>query len=343
MSLLESTLIGSAYWQVNKAIAKAIDSIEGALLLADLISKRRYFRDKGWLDEQGGFFNTADNLETDLLLSEEKRQKLTKLLAKHGLLKVVKRGLPSKNYYYIQENAVISILTQSPENPGHWTPENPGHYSPENPVTNKNKPNKNKNKKNKASTATGPTEHVPSFLKDQEPKEEIQKAKEAVEPLAKKTKEVALKPLAKGLDESEMIALAEMKHLDDYDQGFLADMCDVPVEQYTASQVRRLEKIRRKAAKSKKIDKARPLDADGIKEQYNNILLIEKHTLFVIGLDESRLMYDASGTGRNKHGVGEYSYSVKPNFNDSPELYRKRVLNEIKLMGERGDLWPHVE
>jgi len=343
VSIIENALTEGAFWKVNKAIARHLGSVEAALLLADLIAKRRYFREKSWLDENDGFFNIAGHLEDDLMFSKEKRIKLTKTLRKAGFLTVVKKGIPSKNYYYLNDSSILAVLSQSSGNPANWSAGNTDDLLAGNPATNKNKQNKNKNKKNKASTSTGPSEHVSPFSKDQEPKEEIQKAKEAVEPLAKKTKEVVLKPLAKGLDESEMIVLAEMKHLDDYDQGFLADMCDVPIEQFTDSQVKRLEKIRRKAAKSKKIDKARPLDSDEINERYNNSLLIEKHTMFVVGLETDRLMYDKSGSGRSKYGFGEYSYSVKPNDNDSPELYRARVLNEIKLMGERGELSPHVE
>ena len=113
MSLLSNTIRSDAFWLVNKKLAHYLKSIDAALFLADLVSKKEYFKQNNQLDEYGGFFNTTDQLEQQLLLTESRRRQITNQLVTLGLLKVVKRGLPSKNYYYIQEDKILEILCGS--------------------------------------------------------------------------------------------------------------------------------------------------------------------------------------------------------------------------------------
>lgn len=158
-NLLSSTIGQNSFWMVNKKIAKYLKSNDAALFLSDLISKRDYFKSKNQLDENGGFFCLSQNLEDELNITKEARQKIIVQLKKIGLLKVVKKGLPSKNYYYIQDNNIINILNtkdlndlaleeetskksndfQSAENTAQYKIEKPAQYRAENPATNKNK------------------------------------------------------------------------------------------------------------------------------------------------------------------------------------------------------------
>jgi hypothetical protein len=165
-NLLENTISQSAYWQVNKAIAKALGSIEAAALLADLIAKRRYFRERGQLDSAGGFFNVAEYIEDSLVLTKERRQKWTKLLVKKGLIRVVKRGMPSRNYYYINDDAVTALLSQSAGNPAHLSAENPADKSVGKPATNKNREKKKKQEPVPAPVSTLGTPAEPPVNQD---------------------------------------------------------------------------------------------------------------------------------------------------------------------------------
>ena len=109
-SLLANTLAADAYWTVNKKISKKVGLV-AALLLADLISKYSYFARAGQLQPDGAFFNTAENIEIDLGIGKEARISAQKALVKAGFLKVVMKGLPRKNFYYIQDAAILKALS----------------------------------------------------------------------------------------------------------------------------------------------------------------------------------------------------------------------------------------
>lgn len=148
LTLVENTVSESAYWQVNKAIAKKVGLI-AANVLADLISKRKYFRDRGELQGDGSFFNTAENMENDLCLGEHERRVAFKKLENAGLIQIVRQGLPSKNYFYLQDRAIVQVLettkwSQNVTTSGHKT--RPVHVT---------KRDGNKNKENKASSRAG--------------------------------------------------------------------------------------------------------------------------------------------------------------------------------------------
>jgi len=148
-------LIGGAWWGLNKAMVKAL-GLETALWLTDLFSKFEYFSAKGDVDKDGFFFNTQEDIRKDTGLGFDKQTSITKSLVGIGVLQVVKKGLPARNYYKIDIEKLSEII-------GKWLSENqdPVHennrvQSPGNPGTghrgiqgliNKNKGNKNKDNK----------------------------------------------------------------------------------------------------------------------------------------------------------------------------------------------------
>jgi hypothetical protein len=99
-----------AFWKVDKAVARYLCDNNAAMLLADLIAKREYFRKRGQLLHDGSFFNTAERLEDDLNLSERTRRRTTKLLVQERLISVARRGIPSKNYYAIHDDRISQII-----------------------------------------------------------------------------------------------------------------------------------------------------------------------------------------------------------------------------------------
>jgi hypothetical protein len=149
---ISNTLAHGAFWMVNKRIAKILKSNDAALLLADLISRREFFKNLLELDSEGGFFCLSEQLECDLNLTKEMRQQVTKLLESWGFLKIKKKGLPSKNYYYIQDSRILEILGddkksndfQWAEKDTQYRAEKDTQYRAEKDAANKNKENKNR-------------------------------------------------------------------------------------------------------------------------------------------------------------------------------------------------------
>lgn len=89
---------------VNKTLAKNLGSLEAAVLLAYIEKKRSDLRD-GSLP----FILYSINIQEDLLLTKEKRLKLTKILVERGLLKVMRKGMPSKNYYSLDDIKILEL------------------------------------------------------------------------------------------------------------------------------------------------------------------------------------------------------------------------------------------
>ena len=112
--LLDKTLADDAYWRVNKAIAKKV-GIYAAIILADLMSKKKYFENRHMLTDDGYFFNTSDNIEDDTTLSRHKREDATKNLIEMEWLLIDKRGIPAKNFYKIDYDRIYEYLTQYEE------------------------------------------------------------------------------------------------------------------------------------------------------------------------------------------------------------------------------------
>jgi len=149
--LLTSTVSQGAFWMVNKKIARYLQNNDAALLLADLISRRDYFQARNELDAEGGFFALSESIEEDLNLTKEARQKLTKQLESVGFVRIIKKGLPSKNYYYVQDSGIIKILDEDVKksNDFQWA-EKSAQYRAEKPADNraeKDTSNKNKEKR----------------------------------------------------------------------------------------------------------------------------------------------------------------------------------------------------
>lgn len=165
-NFIENSLSNDSFWQVNKAIVHGTGSMTAAILLADLISKRKYFQAQGTIQSDGSFFNTTDNIETDLGIGKTARLKAQKILVKCGLISVVQKGLPSKNYYFIHDDAIASMLkTRPPSGLKSSRLEGTKHDDLRalNLPANNNKPNNNKSNKNKKNNNKPLTSIVSSY------------------------------------------------------------------------------------------------------------------------------------------------------------------------------------
>jgi hypothetical protein len=100
----------SAFWQVNKYLAKLFKSNDCALLLSDLITKQGYFLSQNQLTEDGYFFNTRENIENDCNISPYEQRKHLKTLKDFGVIEMKEMGLPKKTYYKVNEDKVLELV-----------------------------------------------------------------------------------------------------------------------------------------------------------------------------------------------------------------------------------------
>ena len=105
---MKHLLSSTAFIVLNKGLAREI-GLKEAVLLADLISKEEYFIANGMTD--GWFFNTEANIEADTTLNSYHQRKCLKTLKNRNLIVVKRKGIPAKQYFKINEDQVLQILT----------------------------------------------------------------------------------------------------------------------------------------------------------------------------------------------------------------------------------------
>lgn len=142
-----------AYWQVNKAIAKITDN-DTAILLADLISKEKYFETKEQMNGEY-FFNTVENIEQDTNIKKDKQRLCLSKLEKLGIIETKMLTVPRKRHYKINHEKLFLTLSEankiySERKSRQLMGENNDDLMTEKTTTiNKNKYNENKLNKNK--------------------------------------------------------------------------------------------------------------------------------------------------------------------------------------------------
>lgn len=111
-----SILGQGGFWVINKKLAKAT-SINSAILLADLASKREYFlMNKDISLDDGWFFNTQENIQLDTSLSPHEQRKACEMLVSKGFLEIKRLGVPAKNHFKLNDIQILKFLTSSSEN-----------------------------------------------------------------------------------------------------------------------------------------------------------------------------------------------------------------------------------
>lgn len=110
-NIIDNTISTDAHWQVNKRISNVVGT-DAALLMADLVSKRRYFKRRNMLDKDGGFFQDSKELEKQIYMGRKSRESRCRKLVKLGLLVIKRKGVPPRNWYYIQDIKLLEILSE---------------------------------------------------------------------------------------------------------------------------------------------------------------------------------------------------------------------------------------
>lgn len=102
-------LANDNYITVNKMIAKKIGLTE-AVLLGELASEFKYWKNRNELTEDGFFYSTVDNVSENTTLSDRQQRAAVKNLKEVGVLEVKLKGLPAKRYFKFNEEQLMQIM-----------------------------------------------------------------------------------------------------------------------------------------------------------------------------------------------------------------------------------------
>ena len=158
MSVLK-LIASDSFLCINKCIAKAF-GLDAAVLLAELASCYNYVEAQGGLTEDNMFFETVERIEENTTLTKYQQSKAVTVLEEAGVLYTVKRGLPAKRYFGINEEKLLEVvdhkksknLTTGSEK---TEPQDSQFFDPNNNRVNNNR--ESKNISNKESGSSAPT------------------------------------------------------------------------------------------------------------------------------------------------------------------------------------------
>lgn len=111
-----SLLSTDGYIMCNKTLIRMFGA-DCAILIGELCAEYNYYNSIGELnydDELGYmFYSTHDSIESNTGINAHFQRKAFKTLCDAGLLKIVKKGMPAKNYFWINSEALIQLFTKS--------------------------------------------------------------------------------------------------------------------------------------------------------------------------------------------------------------------------------------
>lgn len=109
MKVSLSLLDKDGYITLNKSIMRYL-GIDAAILFGELFSEYIYYSNNDMLTEDGFFFSKAENIEANTTLSAYKQREALKVLKEKNFVVVDLRGVPAKNYFSINLDAVDEFL-----------------------------------------------------------------------------------------------------------------------------------------------------------------------------------------------------------------------------------------
>lgn len=105
---ISKLLASSSFLTINKYIVELF-GLESAIVLADLISKEEYFKNRNDLQD-GYFFNTNEDINSSTSLSYYQIKKGVKVLEDNQLLKSKLKGIPARTYYKINYEVILELF-----------------------------------------------------------------------------------------------------------------------------------------------------------------------------------------------------------------------------------------
>lgn len=94
---------------VNKSLARVI-GLDAAILFSEIVSKFKYHEDRKELTNGSWFYFTEDKLEENTTFKRSVQDKAIKKLVDLGLISKKIMGMPSKRFFTINKDAIITFL-----------------------------------------------------------------------------------------------------------------------------------------------------------------------------------------------------------------------------------------
>ena len=107
----KSILASTPFLILNKSLLVAF-GIDANVVLSHLYQQQNYFKEQGQLDD-GMFFCTTENISCVTTLSYYQIKNAIATLTKWGILRVVRKGVPAKLYFKIDESQILKNLKTS--------------------------------------------------------------------------------------------------------------------------------------------------------------------------------------------------------------------------------------
>lgn len=104
MANLKKILGNQSHWTLNKELVKKIGIAE-TLVLQHLIDLQENVF-------EGEFYQQIDRIAEELTIGEWKVKECLKTLKEYGVIDIVKKGMPAKNYYKINGKAVLDLISR---------------------------------------------------------------------------------------------------------------------------------------------------------------------------------------------------------------------------------------
>ena len=99
----------SCFLTVNVMIAQEV-GLDAAVVLGELASTQVYWEEHGEVDENGMFYETAEQIEKKTTLTPYKQAKAIKALEDMGLVKTRMKGVPAKKYFFVDGEELGRLL-----------------------------------------------------------------------------------------------------------------------------------------------------------------------------------------------------------------------------------------
>lgn len=100
-------LSNDTFLMVNKSLLRALGDCDEAIVLSELVSAHRMFRDS---NKDGWFFQTINYLEQDLGMPYYRQQKAIGALVKKYLIETKRIGMPAMRYFKLHMGNIEALL-----------------------------------------------------------------------------------------------------------------------------------------------------------------------------------------------------------------------------------------
>ena len=117
MNGISKLLSADGFIPVNKTLIKKL-GLHEAIILGELCSEYNYWEQQGKLEDDM-FYSTRDNIEENTGLNDHYQRKAISTLKDSGILSVERKGIPAVNYYKINFDKILILLSTRCESREH--------------------------------------------------------------------------------------------------------------------------------------------------------------------------------------------------------------------------------